>query len=119
MFDVSVRNHKWILSLASLLLLGFLSWCRKAREIFSLLQGRIAAIATAQRAWLLSAQPLQTVLRNFLDVIAPDADETLARYSRARVKFDAFRSEVVCFQNWPCGRGTRGVGVPELVCFAR
>ena len=59
------------------------------------MQGRIAAIATAQRAWLISAPPLQTALRNFLDVIAPDADETLARYSRDRVKFDAFRSEVV------------------------
>jgi len=35
--------------------------------------GRIAAIATAQRAWLLSAPPLQTALRMFLDVIAPDA----------------------------------------------
>jgi hypothetical protein len=66
-------------------------------------QGRIAAIATAQRAWLLSAPPLQTALRNFLDVIAPDADETLARYSRARVKFDAFRSEVVRYQQQRLG----------------
>ena len=68
------------------------------RELNSLMfdvSGRIAAIATAQRAWLLSQPPLQTALCNFLDVIAPDADETLARYSRARVKFDAFRSEVI------------------------
>ena len=46
------------------------------RELNSLMfdvSGRVAAIATAQRAWLLSAPPLQTALHMFLDVIAPDA----------------------------------------------
>ena len=56
--------------------------------------GRVAAIATAQRAWLVSAPPLQEALHMFLDVVAPDADDTLARYSRARIRFDAFRGEV-------------------------
>eukprot|EP01047_Picozoa_sp_COSAG01_P059114 COSAG01_NODE_7056_length_3374_cov_1.996336_2_plen_246_part_00 len=40
------------------------------------------------------APQLSEALRKYLDVISPDTEEIIKRYERARVRYDAFRTEV-------------------------
>lgn len=64
------------------------------RELMADVAARSDAIAAVQRRFLESAPAVQAELLKYLDVISPDTEEVLARYERARLKYDAFRAEV-------------------------